>query len=191
MKRVNKEFVAQAIQPIKEITVLTNTFVGPVQSILLVLTVLIVIVAGVGIMVSIYNSMSERRHEIAVMRALGAHRGKIMMIVLAESILLSLGGGLIGWLAGHTLVGAAAPIITDYTGVAVNFLQFALGIGSNADTRPNRAGIAGRVLAGAIGLPDRRGTRPDGYAMTLKVVINVSNTRSTVVHPEKRPILKR
>ena len=38
---------------------------------LLGLTVLIVIVAGVGIMVSIYNSMSERRHEIAVMRALG------------------------------------------------------------------------------------------------------------------------
>ena len=58
---------------------------------MLILTVLIVVVAGVGIMVSIYNSMSERRHEIAVMRALGAHRGKIMMIVLAESILLALG----------------------------------------------------------------------------------------------------
>jgi len=26
--------------------------------------------------------------------------------------------------AGHLLVGAAAPVITDYTGVAVNFLQF-------------------------------------------------------------------
>jgi putative ABC transport system permease protein len=124
VKHVNKEFVAQAIEPIKEITVLTNTFVRPTQMILLVLTVLIVIVAGVGILVSIYNSMSERRHEIAVMRALGAHRGKIMMIVLTESIMLALGGGAVGWLAGHLLVGAAAPVITDYTGVAVNFLQF-------------------------------------------------------------------
>lgn len=124
VKHVNKEFVAQAIEPIKEITVLTNTFVRPMQWILLILTVLIVIVAGVGIMVSIYNSMSERRHEIAVMRALGAHRGKIMMIVLTESIMLALGGGLLGWVAGHLLVGAAAPVITDYTGVAVNFLQF-------------------------------------------------------------------
>ena len=99
VKHVNKEFVAQAIEPIKEIIVLTNMFVKPLQWILLVLTVLIVIVAGIGIMVSIYNSMSDRRHEIAVMRALGAHRGKIMMIVLAESILLALGrraGGL-GW----------------------------------------------------------------------------------------------
>jgi putative ABC transport system permease protein len=124
VKHINKEFVAQAIEPIKEITVLTNTFVRPMQWILLILTVLIVIVAGVGIMVSIYNSMSERRHEIAVMRALGAHRGKIMMIVLTESIMLALGGGLLGWVAGHLLVGAAAPVITDYTGVAVNFLQF-------------------------------------------------------------------
>jgi putative ABC transport system permease protein len=124
VKHVNKEFVAQAIEPIKEITVLTNTFVRPTQMILLVLTVLIVIVAGVGILVSIYNSMSERRHEIAVMRALGAHRGKIMLIVLTESIMLALGGGAVGWLGGHLLVGAAAPLITDYTGVAVNFLQF-------------------------------------------------------------------
>jgi putative ABC transport system permease protein len=124
VKHVNKEFVAQAIEPIKEINVLTNTFVQPLQWILLILTVLIVVVAGVGIMVSIYNSMSERRHEIAVMRALGAHRAKIMMIVLTESIMLALGGGLFGWVAGHLLVGAAAPLITDYTGVAVNFLQF-------------------------------------------------------------------
>jgi len=38
--------------------------------------------------------------------------------------MLALGGGVVGWMAGHLLVGAAAPLITDYTGVAVNFLQF-------------------------------------------------------------------
>ena len=70
VKRINKEFVAQAIEPIKEINVLTNTFVQPLQVVLLILTVLIVIVAGIGIMVSIYNSMTDRKHEIAVMRAL-------------------------------------------------------------------------------------------------------------------------
>jgi putative ABC transport system permease protein len=116
--------VAQAIQPIREITVLNQTFVGPVQLILLVLTILIVVVAGIGIMVSIYNSMSERQHEIAVMRALGARRNTVMLVVLLESVLLSLGGGLVGWLAGHLLVGAAGPLITNYTGVSVAFLQF-------------------------------------------------------------------
>jgi putative ABC transport system permease protein len=124
LKKINKETVAQAIQPIREITVLNQTFVGPVQLILLVLTILIVVVAGIGIMVSIYNSMSERQHEIAVMRALGARRNTVMLVVLLESVLLSLGGGLVGWLAGHLLVGAAGPLITNYTGVSVAFLQF-------------------------------------------------------------------
>jgi putative ABC transport system permease protein len=125
LKAVNKEFVAQAIMPIREITVLNDTFIKPTQLLLLVLSVLVVVVAGVGIMVSIYNSMSERRHEIAVMRALGARPGTVMIVVLLESILLALGGGLLGWVVGHLLVGAAAPMITEYTGVAVGFLQFA------------------------------------------------------------------
>ena len=59
LKPINKELFAQAIQPIKEIYVLTSTFVAPLQSTMLILTILIVVVASVGIMVSIYNSMSD------------------------------------------------------------------------------------------------------------------------------------
>ena len=81
------------------------------ELLLLGLTVLIVVVAGVGILVSIYNSMSERRREIAVMRALGASRGAVMLIVLLESILLALAGGVLGWLLGHALLAGLAPWI--------------------------------------------------------------------------------
>ena len=44
--------------------------IGNVELVLLLFAIMIVIVAGIGIMVSIYNSMSDRRHEIAMMRAL-------------------------------------------------------------------------------------------------------------------------
>ncbi len=46
------------------------------------LAILVVVVAGIGILVSIYNSMNDRRHEIAVMRALGARRATVMSIIL-------------------------------------------------------------------------------------------------------------
>lgn len=78
--------VAQTVAPASEIAVMMQTFVGPVRLMLLVLTVLIIVVAGISILVSIYNSMSERAHDIAVMRALGASRGAVMAIVLIESI---------------------------------------------------------------------------------------------------------
>jgi putative ABC transport system permease protein len=116
--------IAQAVAPAREVAVLMNGIVGPVRLILLVLTVLIVVVAGISILVSIYNSMNERSHDIAVMRALGASRGAVMAIVLVESILLSLGGGLIGILLGHGLVGLAAPYVVDRTGVALGVFEF-------------------------------------------------------------------
>ncbi len=123
-KLINKESDAQAVAPAEEITRLFEGIVGNVQLVLLVLAVLVVMVAGIGMMVSIYNSMSERRHEIAVMRALGARRSTVMAVILMESILLSLGGGLLGVLLGHALTGILAPTIMEHTGVVVSAFQF-------------------------------------------------------------------
>ena len=116
--------IAQSVAPAREVAVLMNSIVGPVRIVLLVLTVLIIIVAGVSILVSIYNSMNERSHDIAVMRALGASRGAVMAIILVESIRLSLGGGLIGILLGHGLIGLAGPYVVERTGIALSMFEF-------------------------------------------------------------------
>jgi len=116
--------IAQAVAPAREVGMLMNSIVGPMRIVLLVLTVLVVIVAGISILVSIYNSMTERSHDIAVMRALGASRKAVMGIILAESILLSLGGGLIGILLGHGLIGLASPYVVERTGIALSLLEF-------------------------------------------------------------------
>jgi len=115
---------AQAVAPTGVVTRLLEGIIGPVQVVLMVLTVLIVIVAAISILVSIYNSMSERSHDIAVMRALGASRTAVMLIILFESILLSLSGGLAGIVLGHALVGVAAPYVVETTGVRLDALQF-------------------------------------------------------------------
>jgi putative ABC transport system permease protein len=124
-KNINKENFAQAVLPIGVISRFFDSIIGPLTYVLFVLAVLIVVVSGIGIMVSIYNSMSERRHEIAVMRALGAARGKVMLIVLVESILLALGGGLCGWVLGHLLIGLLSPWIAGATSVSVGYFKFA------------------------------------------------------------------
>jgi len=116
----------QAVVPGRVVASLFERFVGKLEAVLLVMAVLIVVVAGVGIMVSIYNSMSERRREIAIMRALGANRVTVMLVVLLESILLALGGGALGMLLGHGLVTALAPWIAQWTGIAVGLFQFRL-----------------------------------------------------------------
>ena len=123
--QVNEGNVAQAVFPITEIRRLLDYFVSPVQTLLLVLTVLICFMSGVSILVSIYNSMSDRRSEIAVLRALGARRGTVYNIVLLESMVLSLVGGLMGIIGGHGLIAAFSGVIEDQTGVQIGFFELA------------------------------------------------------------------
>ncbi|MBN1853612.1 MAG: ABC transporter permease [Pirellulales bacterium] len=121
---INEGQVAQAVAPTYEITTLLDRIVGPIHAVLLVLTILIVLVAGISILVSIYNSMNERSHDIAVMRALGASRWAVMAIVLFESILLSVSSGLAGIVLGHALIAIAGPHVEARTGVVLHFFQF-------------------------------------------------------------------
>lgn len=125
---INEGLIAQAVLPVREIYLLFDMFVRPAQMLLLVMSVLICIVSGVSILVSIYNSMSERRHEIAVMRALGAERQTVMSVILFESIILGAGGGAIGWVLGHGLNALVGPVIESRTGVRIGFFDFAPGI---------------------------------------------------------------
>lgn len=126
--KIDEEDNAQAVLPILEIYRLFEVFVNPIEQLLLALTVMICIVSGISILVSIYNSMSERKREIAIMRALGAERTTIMAIILLESVMLALGGGLLGWLAGHTLNAVASGMVERMTGVQIGFWTFAPGI---------------------------------------------------------------
>lgn len=120
----NHESVAKAVSPVSIVERLLDGIVEPVRLILMVLTVLIVVVASISILVSIYNSMNERAHDIAVMRALGSSRAVVMMIILTESVLLSLAGGVLGILMGHCLIGLAAPYVEDHAGVMLAFWEF-------------------------------------------------------------------
>ena len=117
---------AQAVAPVQEIAAFFDDVIGNIQSVLIIFAIQVVIVAGVGMMVSIYNSMNERRQEIAIMRALGARRTTVMAIILFESILLSLGGGLLGAAIGHLAIGALAPLIMSYSNVMVRPWDFQL-----------------------------------------------------------------
>jgi len=121
---LNDGFQAQAVNVIAVMTRLLRDLVGNIRDAFLVLTGLIVAVSGIGIFVSIYNSMSDRKREIAVMRALGARRQTVFSIILLESTLLCVLGGIAGLILGHGLVFIAAPIIEARSGLLLDPLQF-------------------------------------------------------------------
>ena len=87
------------------------------------LTIVVCVVSAVSILVSIYNSMNERRRDIAVMRALGARRDTVVGIILLESLLIALGGGILGWLLGHGIGVLSSDAVEDRTGIQIGFFN--------------------------------------------------------------------
>lgn len=121
VKSINKQLRTQAAAPIGEISNLLGAIVGPLLQALLLITVVTCVVAAVGILVSIYNSMSDRKRDIAIMRALGARRDTVLMVILVESLLIAVGGAVLGWFLAHLGVFIASGFIEERTGVQVSF----------------------------------------------------------------------
>ncbi|MCH2115868.1 MAG: ABC transporter permease [Pirellulales bacterium] len=124
--RINKgkDRTAIAVMPGRVVQDMHDNIIGPVAVVLFVLTILIIFVAGISILVSIYNSMSERSHDIGVMRALGASRTAVMGIILVESILLALIGGCAGVVLGHVFLAVIAPYVEGQSGITLKFWEF-------------------------------------------------------------------
>lgn len=121
---INEGFKAMAVNPVAVMSRLIKTQIGDIKNVMLILTGLIVVVSAVGIFTSIYNSMSDRKREIGIMRALGARRATMLGIILAETTLLCIGGGLVGFLGGHALVLLSAPWITEKYGLVIDPWHF-------------------------------------------------------------------
>jgi putative ABC transport system permease protein len=56
------------------------------------LALVIIIIAGISVFVSLYNSLKERKYEMALMLSMGATRTRLFLMLLFEGLLLALMG---------------------------------------------------------------------------------------------------
>ena len=116
---------AQAAWPWFEVSRLLEV-VGNAAVILRVVSYLVLAVAGMSILVALYNTMNERRREIAIMRSLGARRLQIIRVILQEALAVSLVGATLGVLTCHVAALVFGDAVADVTGVAVDWTSFSI-----------------------------------------------------------------
>ncbi|MFZ4519596.1 MAG: ABC transporter permease [Microthrixaceae bacterium] len=64
------------------------------------ISLLAIVIGGIGVMNTMVMAIYERTREIGVLRAIGWRRGRVLRMVLSESVLLCLLGGVVGAVIG-------------------------------------------------------------------------------------------
>jgi putative ABC transport system permease protein len=94
---VNENTQMQSAVPSFEIDRLLN-FMGIGIDLLVALGFIIMVVAGLSIFISLFSSLKNRKHEMALMRLYGASQIKLLKMVVIEGTLLAVFGAILGLL---------------------------------------------------------------------------------------------
>ena len=100
---VNQTTNMQAASPAQESTRLFS-LIGVGVDTLQWFALLIMFIAAISVFVNLYNSLKERSYDLAIMRTLGASKGKLFSLIILEGLILTLIGTIIGVALGHGIL---------------------------------------------------------------------------------------
>ncbi|GGC11751.1 ABC transporter permease [Dyadobacter sediminis] len=97
-RQINENTSMQAALPSIEINRLFSLLGVGIET-LRALALVIIMIAGASVFISLYNSLKERKYEMALMLSMGATRTKLFLMLLLEGLMLAI----IGFVAGIVL----------------------------------------------------------------------------------------
>ena len=122
-----------AVISMEQMVELLDIVIYGIQVLLIALGSISLIVGGVGIMNIMYVSVTERTFEIGLRKALGASYNNILWQFLAEAIILTLIGGIIGIIIGITfswliaIIASVAGLDWEFS-ISISGLILAVGV---------------------------------------------------------------
>jgi len=109
-RMINSGTSMQAASPAFEMARLFE-LLGVGISLLQGLAIALVVIAGLSIFIALYNSLKERKYDLAILRALGASRFQLVTLVFLEGISLTILGAIFGIAFGHGFL----ALIVEFT----------------------------------------------------------------------------
>lgn len=102
-KLVNESTVMQAASPAMESARLFS-LIGIGVDTIQWFAILIILISAISVFVTLYNSLKERKYDLALLRVLGASKMKLFFVVIFEGVVLTFIGALLGLASGHLFV---------------------------------------------------------------------------------------
>lgn len=99
-RMINSGTSMQAASPSFEMSRLFE-LLGVGISLLQGLAFILIGISGLGIFIALYNSLKERKYDLAILRAIGASRGQLLVLIFLEGLMLTFIGAILGIALGH------------------------------------------------------------------------------------------
>lgn len=109
-RMINSNTKMQAASPAFESARLYS-IVGVGVDVLVGIASTIIFMSALSIFIALYNSLKERRYDMAIMRSMGARRGRLFSLVILESIFLTGLGSVVGIALGHLVVAGFTTLV--------------------------------------------------------------------------------
>ncbi len=93
--------------------------VSNIDQIFIAMAAVVLLSSGIAIMLALYNTMEQRRRQIAILRVLGCSRPRIFGLVLTESALIGLLGALAGVVLAFIGMFAVAEMMKQTLGLVI------------------------------------------------------------------------
>ena len=136
--------------------------VGNIDQILIAMVAAVMVASSISIMLALYNSMEQRRRQIAVLRVLGCSRPRVFGLVVTESAIIGMLGGLAGFALAFIGTRVVAAVLKEKLGLVVEPIF---------DPR-----ITFLVLVASLGLAALAGLIPAAVAYRTSVARNLRPT---------------
>ena len=161
-RAINAGTALQAASPAAE-TARLFLLIGTGLDVFRAFAAILVAASALSLFIALWHAMHEQRYDLAVMRTLGASRGRILRFVLVQGAVLGAGGAAIGVALGHSAGWLAAQWLERARSVSVGALGWA----------PEE----GLVVAGAVLIALAAAAVPAVRAWRLDVVAVLAERR--------------
>lgn len=84
----------------------------------------LIFISGLSIFIALYNSLKERQYDLAIMRSMGASRGKLLFATILEGTILTVLGSLIGLVLGHMVLFVFTVLVSQSQSTGISALVF-------------------------------------------------------------------
>lgn len=140
-------FPGLSASPIKQLSQAEGHVLAKIRALVFLAAGIIVLLTLCCVAITMMNTVIERRQEIGVKKALGAHDGEVFLEFVAEGALLGTVGGVAGWALGLLFAqGVEQSVFQSSIGLRLETLPvavlFSTGLAGLASFIPARAAAA-------------------------------------------------